>query len=43
MPFGTPGGDSQVQANAQFLLAHLTFGMDVQEAMEASHHDIFPP
>ena len=49
MPFGTPGGDSQVQANAQFLLAHLTFGMDVQEAMEAprimtySHPDSFAP
>lgn len=35
MPFGTPGGDVQVQAMLQVLLNRLHFGMDVQEAIEA--------
>ena len=49
MPFGTPGGDSQVQANLQMLLNHLCFGMPVQEAIEAprlmthSHPNSFAP
>ena len=49
MPFGTPGGDQQVQANAQVLLSHLHFGMPLQEAIEAprlithSHPDSFAP
>lgn len=49
MPFGTPGGDTQIQANLQFLLNHLGFGMPVQDAIEAprlmthSHPDSFAP
>lgn len=49
MPFGTPGGDSQVQANLQFLLNHLAFAMPLQDAIEAprlmthSHPDSFAP
>jgi gamma-glutamyltranspeptidase/glutathione hydrolase len=49
MPFGTPGGDTQVQANLQFLLRHLGFGMPLQDAIEAprlmthSHPDSFSP
>lgn len=35
MPFGTPGGDVQIQAMLQVLLNILHFGMDVQEAIEA--------
>jgi gamma-glutamyltranspeptidase/glutathione hydrolase len=35
MPFGTPGGDVQVQAMLQVLLNLLHFGMEVQEAIEA--------
>ncbi|HWL80965.1 MAG TPA: gamma-glutamyltransferase [Roseomonas sp.] len=35
MPFGTPGGDVQIQAMLQVLLNHLHFGMDLQEAIEA--------
>lgn len=35
MPFGTPGGDVQVQAMLQVLLNHFHFGMDLQEAIEA--------
>jgi gamma-glutamyltranspeptidase/glutathione hydrolase len=35
MPFGTPGGDVQVQAMAQFLLNLKVFGMAAQEAAEA--------
>ncbi|WP_135466779.1 gamma-glutamyltransferase family protein [Crenalkalicoccus roseus] len=35
MPFGTPGGDVQVQAMLQVLLNILHFGMEVQEAIEA--------
>ena len=49
MPFGTPGGDQQVQANLQFLLSHFEFGMRIQDAIEAprlmthSHPDSFAP
>jgi gamma-glutamyltranspeptidase/glutathione hydrolase len=35
MPFGTPGGDVQIQAMLQVLLNILHFGMEVQEAIEA--------
>lgn len=35
MPFGTPGGDVQIQAMLQVLLNHLHFGMDLQDAIEA--------
>ena len=35
MPFGTPGGDVQIQAMLQVVLNMLTFGMEVQEAIEA--------
>ncbi len=34
MPFGTPGGDSQVQAMLQVLLNLTVFGMDPQTAIE---------
>ena len=49
MPFGTPGGDTQIQANLQTLLNHLVFGMALQDAVEAprlvthSHPDSFAP
>jgi gamma-glutamyltranspeptidase/glutathione hydrolase len=49
MPFGTPGGDQQVQANVQVLLSHLAFGLPLQDAIEAprlithSHPDSFVP
>jgi gamma-glutamyltranspeptidase/glutathione hydrolase len=49
MPFGTPGGDTQVQANLQVLLNHLCFEMPIQEAIEAprlmthSHPNSFAP
>lgn len=35
MPFGTPGGDNQTQANLQVLLNMELFGMDPQAAIEA--------
>jgi gamma-glutamyltranspeptidase/glutathione hydrolase len=35
MPFGTPGGDVQVQAMLQVMLNVLHFGMEMQEAIEA--------
>jgi gamma-glutamyltranspeptidase/glutathione hydrolase len=35
MPFGTPGGDVQIQAMLQVLLNHLHFGMALQDAIEA--------
>lgn len=35
MPFGTPGGDVQIQAMLQVLLNVLHFGMELQEAIEA--------
>jgi gamma-glutamyltranspeptidase/glutathione hydrolase len=35
MPFGTPGGDVQIQAMLQVLLNVMHFGMDPQSAIEA--------
>ena len=35
MPFGTPGGDVQIQAMLQVLLNIEVFSMNVQEAVEA--------
>jgi gamma-glutamyltranspeptidase/glutathione hydrolase len=35
MPFGTPGGDVQVQAMLQVLLNLVVFGMSPQQAVEA--------
>ncbi|MFQ5914662.1 MAG: gamma-glutamyltransferase [Nitrospinota bacterium] len=35
MAFGVMGGDMQPQGHIQFLLNHLVFGMDIQEAVEA--------
>src|SRR3954470_24502593 len=35
MPFGTPGGDVQIQAMLQVLMNVLHFGMEVQDAIEA--------
>ncbi len=35
MPFGTPGGDVQIQAMLQVLVNRLHFGMNIQEAIEA--------
>jgi gamma-glutamyltranspeptidase/glutathione hydrolase len=35
MPFGTPGGDVQIQAMIQVLLNVLHFGMELQDAVEA--------
>ena len=35
MPFGAPGGDSQVQAMLQVFLNAFHFGMDIQEAIDA--------
>jgi len=35
MPFGTPGGDVQIQAMLQVMLNVLHFGMELQEAIEA--------
>jgi gamma-glutamyltranspeptidase/glutathione hydrolase len=35
MPFGTPGGDVQIQAMLQVMLNILHFGMEVQQAIEA--------
>lgn len=49
IPFGSPGGDSQVQAMLQVLLNMTVFGMDPQNAIEAprfisySHPDSFAP
>ena len=49
MPFGTPGGDLQVQAMAQVFLNMMAFGMDAQRAVEAprvysySFPDLFAP
>ncbi|WP_454725302.1 MULTISPECIES: gamma-glutamyltransferase family protein [Cupriavidus] len=49
MPIGSPGGDSQTQANIQVLLNMTVFGMDPQTAIEAprfitySHPDSFAP
>ena len=35
LPFGSPGGDMQIQAMLQVILNIVHFGMDVQEAIEA--------
>jgi gamma-glutamyltranspeptidase/glutathione hydrolase len=35
MPFGTPGGDAQLQAMAQVFLNVTKFGMNLQEAVDA--------
>jgi gamma-glutamyltranspeptidase/glutathione hydrolase len=35
LAFGTPGGDAQDQWTLQFLLAHMVFGLDLQEAIDA--------
>ena len=35
MPFGTPGGDVQIQAMLQVMLNIFHFGMEVQDAIEA--------
>jgi gamma-glutamyltranspeptidase / glutathione hydrolase len=49
IPFGSPGGDSQVQGMLQVLLNMTVFGMDPQSAIEAprfitySHPDSFAP
>lgn len=49
MPIGSPGGDSQTQANVQVILNMFIFGMDPQSAIEAprfitySHPDSFEP
>ena len=49
MPFGTPGGDNQTQANLQVLLNMELFGMAPQDAVEAprfmthSQPDTFSP
>jgi gamma-glutamyltranspeptidase/glutathione hydrolase len=49
MPFGTPGGDMQVQGMAQMFLNMVDFGLDPQQAVEEpraaswSHPDSFWP
>ncbi|MES2786058.1 MAG: gamma-glutamyltransferase [Pseudomonadota bacterium] len=49
MPIGSPGGDSQTQANVQAILNMTIFGMDPQTAVEKprfitySHPDSFAP
>lgn len=49
MPIGSPGGDSQTQANVQVILNMFVFGMDAQTAVEQprfitySHPDSFSP
>ena len=49
MPFGSPGGDAQVPGNLQFLLNHVLFGMQLQDAVESprivtrSHPNTFAP
>ena len=35
MAFGVMGGDMQPQGHVQFLLNHLVFGMNIQQAVEA--------
>ncbi len=35
MPFGTPGGDVQIQAMAQVMLNRFVYGMELPEAIEA--------
>ncbi|HEY4307303.1 MAG TPA: gamma-glutamyltransferase [Gemmatimonadaceae bacterium] len=36
MSFGLMGGAMQAQGHAQFIINHLVFGMDIQQAMDAS-------
>jgi gamma-glutamyltranspeptidase/glutathione hydrolase len=49
MPFGSPGGDAQVPGNLQFLLNHVLFGANLQDAVESprimtrSHPNSFAP
>ncbi|GAC1505988.1 MAG: gamma-glutamyltransferase [Candidatus Dormibacteraceae bacterium] len=42
--FGTPGGDQQDQWSLEFFLAHIIFGRDIQEAIDAPmfHTSHFP-
>jgi gamma-glutamyltranspeptidase/glutathione hydrolase len=42
--FGTPGGDQQDQWSINFFLAHVHFGLDLQEAIDAPnfHTEHFP-
>ena len=42
--FGTPGGDQQDQWSLNFFLAHVHFGLDLQEAIDAPnfHTEHFP-
>ncbi|MGI3781374.1 MAG: gamma-glutamyltransferase family protein, partial [Janthinobacterium lividum] len=44
LAFGTPGGDQQDQWSLVFLLSHLHFGMNLQEAIDAPnfHTNHFP-
>ena len=44
LAFGTPGGDQQDQWSLQFFLAHVLFGLNLQEAIDAPmfHTDHFP-
>jgi len=44
MVWGTPGGDQQDQWNTQFLLRHVHFGMNMQQAIDAPawHIEHFP-
>lgn len=39
LAFGTPGGDQQDQWTIAFLLAHIVFGLDLQEAIDAPAFD----
>jgi gamma-glutamyltranspeptidase/glutathione hydrolase len=44
MAFGTPGGDRQDQWNLSFFLAHVHFGMNLQEAIDIPmFHSIHHP
>ncbi|HEX4521076.1 MAG TPA: gamma-glutamyltransferase family protein [Gaiellaceae bacterium] len=44
MAFGTPGGDRQDQWNLAFFLAHIHFGMNLQEAIDTPlFHSIHHP
>jgi gamma-glutamyltranspeptidase/glutathione hydrolase len=44
LAFGTPGGDQQDQWSLEFFLAHVDFGLDLQEAIDAPmfHSRHFP-
>jgi gamma-glutamyltranspeptidase/glutathione hydrolase len=43
MPFGTPGGDVQIQAMLQVLLNIFQHGMEVQEAIDAPRFATYAP